>query len=52
MKYVKIKLSDDFERGDCEFCPFGYYDEDDEYDYFWHCSMGFGNECLLKIEED
>lgn len=56
MKYVKIELPDDFERGNCEFCPFGYeesyYDEDDGYDYFWHCNLGFDSECLLKIKEE
>lgn len=56
MKYVKIKLPENFEIGECELCPFFYeesiYDEDDGYDYIWHCNMGFHDECLLNIEEE
>lgn len=57
MKYVKIKLPDEFYCGNCSKCPFyyeeDYYTEDDGWDFTPKCCLGFNwNKCFLDIEEE
>ena len=56
MKAV-IQLSDDFEKGCCDECPFSYEEyvewDDDGYiesDYYTHCVLGYNwQECKLEV---
>lgn len=49
MKYAKIRLPDNFEKGQCRECPVSYWDEDGED----RCPMmARSDECPLDIIED
>ena len=52
MKYTTIALPDEFEKGDCDVCPFCYeeYIEGDGYEGFciFHCRY---DECPIEIGE-
>ena len=53
MKRTTIKLPEDFEKGQCQECPFSYFcDLGGGLGYEWVCSMNYlWNECPLEIEE-
>lgn len=52
MKYTTIALPDDFEKGDCERCPFSYLDYDIDGDPYDDCVFEWYREpCKLEVKE-
>jgi hypothetical protein len=52
MKYLKIKVSDDFEKGCCIDCPISYLDHESP-DWDFLCPLYYlYDECGLEIVEE
>ena len=52
MKYTTIALPDDFEKGDCERCPFSFLDYDIDGDPYDDCVFEWHREpCKLEVGE-
>lgn len=52
MKYTTIALPDNFEKGDCESCPFSYFELDTDGAPYDECVFEWYREpCKLEVKE-